>query len=88
VAILYKTDGTMEEVKPRSGTKFELEELQKIVGGWIEIVRTLDGKKMVINEEGKNKQMALNILATRIYIYGRHDPIVGPALVVTGREMR
>lgn len=88
MATLYKTDGTIEEVKPRLGSQFELEELQTIVGGWIEIVRTVDGDNMVINEEGKLKRLDLNIKATRIYQHGRHDPIVGPALVVSRREMR
>jgi hypothetical protein len=87
MATLYKTDGTIEEVKPRSGKEFELEELQKIVGGYIELVRTVDGDAMVINELGKVNKMDLNILATRLYRFGRHDPIVGPALVVSRGEM-
>ena len=55
MATLYKTDGQPEEVKPRSGDVFELDELQTIVGGYIEIVRTHSNKAMVINEEGKLK---------------------------------
>jgi hypothetical protein len=87
MAMLYKTDGTIEEVKPRSGSTFELEELQKFVGGYVESVRTVDGQMMLVNELGKMKKLDLNIKATRIYQHGRHDPIVGPALVVSRSEM-
>jgi hypothetical protein len=87
MATLYKTNGIHKEVLPRNGKVFELEELQAIVGGSIEVVRSVDGKKMIINEEGKLKKMDLNVLATLIYQHGRHDPIVGPALVVERGEI-
>ena len=78
---LYRTDGRMEKLLP-SGAYWSLEELQTLVGGYIEITRTTDGKFMVIDEEGKLKRKELNIFATRLYVYGRHDPIVGDAVVV------
>jgi hypothetical protein len=80
---LYRTNGVIEPIQPH-GAIWSLEELQGIVGGYIEIVHTLDGKFMVVNETGKvqNPPLPLNIAATRIYMHGRHDPIVGPALVV------
>jgi hypothetical protein len=40
---------------------------------------------MVIDEEGKRKNKDLNIAATRLYTYGRRDPIVGAAVVVDTR---
>ena len=66
------------------GAHWTLEELQELVGGYIEIVRTIDGRFMVINETGKmvTPMLPLNKNATRIYLHGRHDPIVGPAVVV------
>jgi hypothetical protein len=36
---------------------------------------------MVVDEEGKLKHMPLNVTATRLYIYGDADPIVGDNLV-------
>ena len=80
---LYETNGNIREVTPHGAT-WALEELQGIVGGYIEVVRTLDGRFMVINETGKvqNPMLPLNIMATRIYVHGRRDPIVGPAVVV------
>lgn len=84
---LYKTDGTIELVVPSNGVHWTLEELQKMVGGYIEVKRTLDAKWMVINELGKvvAPMLPLNKAATKVYIHGRTDPIVGPAVVVDTR---
>lgn len=80
---LYKTDGRVSAIRPK-GSHWSLEELQTLVGGYIEIVRTVEGGFMVINEMGKvqTPMLPLNVWATRLYIHGRHDVIVGPAVVV------
>jgi hypothetical protein len=82
MATLYMTDGRTKEVRPSNGVHWTLEELQGFVGGYIELVSTIDGRFMVINEEGKLKELELNIPATRLYIHGRRDVILGDALVV------
>jgi hypothetical protein len=88
VAVLYETSGRTKEIHPPHGGYFTLAELQAIVGGYIEIVRTVDGEFMVINEMGKLEGLELNIPATRIYQHGRRDPIVGNAIVfATKAEM-
>lgn len=81
---LYTPDGRTKEVRPANGAHWTLEELQNLVGGYIETCRTIDGAYMVVNELGKvmTPMLELNIPATRIYQHGRHDPIVGPAVVV------
>lgn len=81
---LYETSGRVKEIEPSNGVHWTLEELQNLVGGYIEIVCTIDGRFMVINEEGKvlNPPLDLNIPATRLYIHGRRDTIHGPAVVV------
>ena len=80
---LYRTDGTIVPIAP-SGVRWTLEELQGLVGGYIETVSTIDGRIMIVNEMGKvvTPMLPLNIMATRIYCHGRVDPIVGPAVVV------
>lgn len=85
---LYETSGRVKEIQPANGIHWTLEELQGIVGGYIEVVSTVDGRYMVINEMGKvmTPPLELNIPATRIYIHGRHDPIVGPAVVVDTKQ--
>lgn len=82
-AKIYKADGTITEVSPANGTDFQLEELQKIVGGYIEIVGLLDNEIMVINEEGKLADLPVNEKATEFYIEanGFDDYIVGDVLV-------
>lgn len=82
MAMLMKTDGRAEMLRPSNGVHWTLEELQKLVGGYIEIVRTLDNRYMVINEMGKNQKLPWNILATRLYVHGRRDVIAGDAVVV------
>lgn len=70
------------------GAHWSEEELQTLVGGFTEVVRTIDGRFMVVNEMGKvvEPHLPLNKNATRIYIRGRVDPIVGSAVVVDTRE--
>ena len=80
--IIY-TDKEDEYYTPKNGNTFELDELQGIVGGWIEIVRLKDGRIIVIDEEGKSKDKAVNIPATNIMRRDHFttDYIVGTAIV-------
>lgn len=77
-------------VHPKNGSKFVLEELQKIVGGYIEIVLLHvkpEGQKvyMILNEEGKLHSLPLNAIATSIYQQSRgdNDTIVGNVVITT-----
>lgn len=82
---LIKSDGEKQKVNPKNGTDFSLEELQGFVGGYIQILHMGRGELMVINEEGKLKNLPLNRDATAIAnLRGRlleGDYIVGPALI-------
>lgn len=74
-------NGTEKSVEPRNGTDFGLQELQEIVGGYIECL-SLGDKLMVINEEGKLKDLPMNFVATNIIRnMGYNDYIVGNALL-------
>ena len=81
---IYKTDGSVTDVQQAKGKYFSLEELQKIVGGYIEIIYLgQTGLVMVMNEEGKLDGLPINELASEIaqgYIQ-RYDKIVGDVLV-------
>jgi Domain of unknown function (DUF3846) len=87
-SVLYTPDGRTKVVRPANGKHWTLEELQGFVGGYIEVLRTVDGGYMVINETGKVQRppLELNRPATYIYKHGRKDPICGPAVVVDTRE--
>lgn len=91
MAKIIKTDGTIVEVTPQNGTDFKLEELQKIVGGYIEVLRLTDNEIMVANEEGKFC-CAYNHEATQIAkeyetIY-KNDYICGDVLICNDDEVR
>jgi Domain of unknown function (DUF3846) len=78
---LYYPDGRCEAVKP-SGAHWSLTELQTLVGGYIEVLRTHDGRYLIVDEEGKLKRKARNVKATILYLHGAMDAVVGTALVV------
>lgn len=77
------------EVKPKSGKTFSLSELQGFVEGYIEIVELKDGKIMVVNEEGKLKDLPFNHAATDLFAqtYSNGDIIVGNALLCNKSEI-
>lgn len=67
MAQYIKADGTVVEVKPENGKKkFRLEELQKFVGGSIELTTTRDRKVMYVNEEGLLKELPVNDKASKL----------------------
>lgn len=80
--IIY-TDKEAEDYTPKNGKTFELDEMQGIVGGYIEIINLKDGRMMIVDEEGKSNNKEVNILATNILRHDRYttDYIVGTAIV-------
>lgn len=80
---ILKTDGTTEAFNDNS-----LEGMQRVVGGWIEIVPTHDGKDMVINEEGKLKDLPLNEKATEMARIFAEDYIVGDVIIAEKGEIK
>lgn len=79
------------EVQPKNGTDFQLEELQDYIGGYIEIVRLNGDEIMVIDEEGKLKNLPFNVGATLVFNERSgimDDIIVGNALVCKTEEVR
>lgn len=88
MALLYMPDGKLEIVTPANGKHFTLPELQGMVGGYIEMVRTHSDAPMFVNEEGRLRGMDYNPAATAFYKFG-HIPgndIVGPAVICNDVE--
>jgi hypothetical protein len=84
-ATVIKVDGT-EAVLDHRPT---LEEAQRIVGGYIELVRakSTSGKvvTLIVDEDGKAKHKPVNKIITKTFgqsIYGGH--IVGDTIVLEG----
>lgn len=82
-AHVYYPNGDFQETQPNNGTTFELEELQEVVGGYIEIIRLNDGRLIIVNEEGLLQGLPVNIEATNILRrdHSTTQYIVGNAIV-------
>ena len=85
--IIY-TNGLVQEISPDNKRDFSLEELQRIVHGYIELIHLPKNRLMIINEEGKLKGLPVNILATReVLSHGFNDVIVGDVLICNSDEV-
>lgn len=87
-----KANCDVVDVTPKNGRDFQLDELKRFVGGFIEIVRINDKQIMVVNEEGKLNGLPYNSLATEALILayqGRVDDyIVGDVLLCDNDMVR
>jgi hypothetical protein len=90
MATIYRTNGESETVNPK-GKYFPLKELQKIVGGYIQLVQLTDKTILVLNEEGKLENLPLNVRATEIFRKNfplSDDTIVGDALITESKFIK
>jgi hypothetical protein len=89
MALWIKPDGTKTEVKPENGSDFNLQEMYRYTnGGPIEIVRACDGQSLIVlNEEGKLKDLPYNNIATMLY-GNPYDAIVGDVLLCDTEEVK
>ena len=82
MATIINVDGTEKTVEPKNGKMFSLEELQKYVNGYIEIVAINSGEYenmlMIVDEEGLLKSNEINEAASMI----AGQRIVGTVLVI------
>ena len=80
--IIY-TDKEDEDYTPKNGKTFGLTEMQEIIGGYVEPIRLNDGRMIIVDEDGKSKDKAVNIPATNILRRDHYttDYIVGTAIV-------
>lgn len=82
---IITVSGEIKAIKPKNGKAFTLKEMQDVVEGYIEVTQTVEGKNMVVNEEGKLIGLPYNAKATSIHKY--NDPIVGNVLVCDEGEL-
>ena len=80
--IIY-TDKEDEDYTPKNGKTFALTEMQEIIGGYVEPIRLNDGRMIIVDEDGKSNDKAVNIPATNILRRDHYttDYIVGTAIV-------
>lgn len=91
MAKIYRTNGDTETIEPKNGTDFSLEELQTIVGGYIECLHLFtDGLLLICNEEGKIINLPRNERATDLVRKCGYDNdyIVGDVLICKTVEVK
>jgi hypothetical protein len=88
-ANMLKTITTKDQAKALT-----LKAAQKFVGGWVEGVTFPNNDYLIINEEGKMKNLPLNKQATKIWrthfnkgthSWGYDDFIVGNAIIIKSK---
>jgi hypothetical protein len=89
--IKANTDASEFKIIEDSKDEPSLKEAQEFVGGYVEGITFPNGDYLIINEEGKLKNLPLNPEATVLwratfdndnYITGRNDFVVGPAILI------
>lgn len=90
MAEIIKTDGTRQSYEPANGTDFTLEEMQKAVGGMVEIIELDDKQSMILNEDGKLLGFPYNEVADNIFHdhFVTLDYIVGDVLICNNKQIR
>jgi len=94
-----KVNTDANEFKIVSDSKDEptLESAQEFVGGYVEGITFPNGDYLIVNEEGKLKNLPLNPEATALwratfdndnYITGRKDFVVGPAILIKANALK
>ena len=76
MAHIIKSSGEIIEVEPKNGKDFTLEEVQKIVDGYVELAYLPDRKYMLVNEEGLINELPVNMEASILY-YGKLGVLSG-----------
>lgn len=87
---IVKTDGSKHVITPKNGKNFELEELQEIVGGYIQAIRLSESQSMIVNENGKLYNLEHNAEASVIAHSYRaifdNDFIVGDVAIINNNQ--
>lgn len=87
MAVLLRADGSKEEILPKDGKVFTLEEQQEHVGGYVQHIQSYTCV-LVINEDGKAMKLPRNHLASELYnfLLRPKDYFVGSVLEATYEE--
>ena len=75
----------------------DLKAAQEFVGGYVEGISFPNGDYLIINEEGKLKNLPVNVEATKLwratftkdkYAFGYDDFVVGPAILIKAKALK
>lgn len=83
-AYYLSDEGDVSVIEPANGTDFQLDEVQPLVDGYIEVISLNDKQIMILNDEGKftkpRNQLATDIAWHNGAIHSR-DYICGNAII-------
>jgi hypothetical protein len=82
-ALVMHPDGRTTNITPANGTHYTLEELQTLVGGYIELVPMPHNRYAVVNEEGQYLNLDFNPRASELL----RCAILGPCVIVPRSTM-
>ena len=83
-----KKNGTKTTFMDSADIKPTLEQLQKMVGGYIEVVYADNGDQIILDEEGRLKGKPLNEDASEYWLgddWDEYNNIVGDAVILSGK---
>lgn len=84
VAFILTPSGKVHAApKPEDDGTFSLKQMQKAVGGYIQILNLPNDLVMVVNEEGKMHKLRVNPIASAMREHIQADTIVGSVLICT-----
>ena len=90
MAKIVKASGEIVDISPKNRKDFQLDEVQQIVGGYVEAIRINDEEFMLVDEEGKLNAKPINVKATAYYCANKrnacNDFIVGDVLLCSTSE--
>lgn len=89
MAKLLKPDGTEQELTPGDNGKFTLEQMQKHVGGYVQLIKLNGNERLVVDEDGLPKNLPVNEEATTLLQSYSATPtvkLVGNVLFGTRKE--
>jgi len=68
MAKILRANGDREDIEPMGENgKLTLEQLQKVVGGWVEVVVVPDCHNLlIVDEDGKLKNLPVNVTASKV----------------------
>ena len=82
IGVLFSADDSIKALEFK-GAHVTLEEMQKCVGGYIELIYLNDGMALVVNEEGLILNLPYNERATNTALAeGKEHHIVGDVLLI------
>lgn len=91
IAVIITVEGELKPCTPADGESFQLEEAQKIVGGYIECVYLDEDSIMIVNENGKFTQSpnpVATIVALNKKAISHGDYICGNVIVCDTSMLR